>query len=477
MQQPEKPPQVSKRYRWFVTLTVILATSAMVIEATIINVAIPSIMRHFAMSQDTAQWLSTGFLGAMAATLLLASWFEEAFGQRRTYMIALTLFVFSSLLGGLADNSALLIVARILQGAIAGLIQPLGMVAIYRVFPESERGRAMSIFGLGVVLAPALGPAVGGYLVDLFSWRAIFFVTVPFCTLSVLLSSRYLPERDASHQSRPFDWFGCLLLTLFLASLLTGFAVGHNQGWLSIGCLVRLVLTLSLGVGFVVLESKLTHPLLNLKLLMNSRFAAATVVAFIYGIGLYGSTYLIPLFVQTVIHYDAGQSGMLLLPGGIALALSISLAGYLMDHFPAHWLMLIGLACFATSFLLLASTGSHASFLAMATWIVIGRIGLGLTIPSLNLGALKAVASEHLSQASGAVNFFRQLGGAIGVNMLSILLDWLSLRGIELGQTTVKAHDAAFSNSFIVLAGVFLLAIYPAWRMRGKTTNIKVEKI
>ena len=166
---------------------------------------------------------------------------------------------------------------------------------------------------------------------------------------------------------------------------------------------------------------------------------------------------------------------MLLLPGGIALALSISLAGYLMDHFPAHWLMLNGLACFATSFLLLASTGGHASFLAMATWIVIGRIGLGLTIPSLNMGALKAVASEHLSQASGAVNFFRQLGGAIGVNMLSILLDWLSIRGIQPGQTTVKAHDAAFSNSFIVLAGVFLLAIYPAWRMRGKTANIRVE--
>ncbi|MDD5633517.1 MAG: MFS transporter, partial [Methylococcales bacterium] len=262
--------RLSKRYRWFVTLTVILATSAMVVEATIINVAIPSIMRHFAMSQDTAQWLSTGFLGAMAATMLLASWFEEAFGHRRTYMIALTLFVFSSLLGGLADNSALLIVARILQGAIAGLIQPLGMVAIYRVFPESERGKAMSIFGLGVVLAPALGPAVGGYLVDVFSWRAIFFVTVPVCTLSALLSSRYLPGREASHQRRPFDWFGCLLLALFLASLLMGFAAGHKQGWLSIGFLVRLAVTLSLAVGFVVLESKLTHPLLNLKLLMTT---------------------------------------------------------------------------------------------------------------------------------------------------------------------------------------------------------------
>jgi len=467
----DESPLTAPHYRWFVTLTVILATSAMVVEATIINVAVPSIMRRFAMSHDTAQWLSTGFLGAMAATMLLASWFERAFGQRRTYMVALSLFVLSSLLGGLADSGALLIVARILQGAIAGLIQPLGMVAIYRVFPVAERGRAMSVFGLGVVLAPALGPAVGGYLVDMFSWRAIFFVTVPFCALGVWLSSRYLPEREPAHHRPPFDWFGCLLLALFLASLLMGFVVGHNRGWLSIEFLLRLLVTLGLAVAFVALEAKLAHPLLNLGLLRNTRFAAAALVAFIYGLGLYGSTYLIPLFVQTVAHYDAGQSGLLLLPGGIALALSVTVAGRLTDRFPAHWLMISGLACFAASFLLLAGTGEHASFIAMATWIVIGRIGLGTTIPSLNIGALKTVSAEHLAQASGAVNFFRQLGGAIGVNVLSILLDWLSARGTQLGQTAEMAQGVAFSDSFLVLAALFLLAIYPAWRTRERIVH------
>ena len=476
MLQTEDALHPDSRYRWFVTLTVILATSAMVVEATIINVAIPAIMRRFAMSHDTAQWLSTGFLGAMASTMLLASWFEKAFGQRRTYMVALTLFVFSSVLGGLAESSALLIVARILQGAIAGLIQPLGMVAIYRVFPVAERGRAMSVFGLGVVLAPALGPAVGGYLVDVFSWRAIFFVTVPFCALSVWLSSRYLPEREPAHHRPPFDWLGCLLLALFLASLLTGFVVGHNQGWLSADFLLRLLVTLGLALAFVVLEAKLLHPLLDLRLLGTPRFAAATVVAFTYGLGLYGSTYLIPVFVQTALHYDAGQSGMLLLPGGIALAVSVTAAGHLMDRFPAHWLMISGLTCFAASFLLLAATGSNASFIALSTWIVIGRIGLGTTIPSLNMGALKAVQPEHLAQASGAINFFRQLGGAIGVNVLSILLEWLNLHGTQLGQTAEEAQNAAFSYSFVVLAAIFLLAAYPAWKTRETVAATRAKK-
>lgn len=476
MPPTEETPPASPHYRWLVTLTVILATSAMVVEATIINVAVPAIMRRFAMSHDTAQWLSTGFLGAMAATMLLASWFEKAFGQRRTYMVALTLFVFASLLGGLADNGELLIVARILQGAISGLIQPLGMVAIYRAFPVAERGRAMSIFGLGVVLAPALGPAVGGYLVDLFSWRAIFFVTVPFCLLGVWLSARYLPEREVAHHRPPFDWLGCLLLTLFLASLLMGFVTGHNRGWLSAEFLLRLTVTLGLAIAFVVLESKLPHPLLNLALLKNSRFAAATLVAFVYGLGLYGSTYLIPVFVQAVMHYDAGQSGMLLLPGGIALALSVTVAGRLTDRFPAHWLMIAGLGWLVASFLLLAGTGETASFLLMATWIVIGRIGLGITIPSLNIGALKTVGPEHLAQASGAVNFFRQLGGAIGVNVLSILLEWLGSRDPQAGQSIGQVQEAAFSGCFMVLAAIFLLAIYPAWRTReAKRDNLPIE--
>ncbi len=445
-------------------LAVMLAVWAMIVETTIINVAIPTIMRHFSMTQDSAQWLSTGFLGGMSATILLAPWMDRSFGQRRVYIAALSLFVVSSMLGGFANSTALLILARTLQGAIAGLIQPLALVSVYRAFPVADRGKAMAVYGLGVVLAPALGPALGGYLVTLFSWRAIFFVSVPVCLISIWLSSVYLPKDESPEPRSPFDWLGFVLLSLSLASLLVGFVVGHREGWLSLNFLVRLAVTLCLAGSFVLIEAKLDHPLINLQLLRNKRFVATTLVAFAYGLGQFGSTYLIPLYVQSVAHYDAGKSGVLLIPAGIALALSITMGGRLPDYFPTSRLMIVGLGLLVISFLLLATTGKDTSFFTMAAFVVIGHFGLGLTVPAMTIGALKVVPSDQFVQAAGAISFFRQVGGAIGVNALSIFLDWMSAREAQFEHTVGTAQAAPFSNSFFALSVIFLLAIYPAWR-------------
>ncbi|WP_374476222.1 DHA2 family efflux MFS transporter permease subunit [Zoogloea sp.] len=455
------------RYRLLVILTVVLATGSMVVEATIINVAIPAIMRQFSISAEDAQWLSTGFLGAMVTTMLLAAWFERRFGPRLTYAGALVLFSLASLAGGLADSMPLLISARIAQGAISGLIQPLGLVVIFRVFTPSERGRAMSAFGLGVVLAPAIGPALGGCLVDLATWRAIFFVTLPLCVTGIFLSLRYLPEREISGPPQSFDAPGLVLMALFVFCLLTGFAVGHSEGWAAPAFLLRLGLGLAVTVSLVVWEMRISHPLLQLRLFCNRRFAASATVAFAYGLGLYGSTYLLPLYVQTVLHYDAGLSGLLLLPGGLAMAASITMAGRLLDCFAAHRLIVFGLLCFAVSFLLIGSGLVVHSFVVLAVLIALGRIGLGMTIPSLNLGALQLVESTQLAQASGTLNFIRQLGGAIGVNVLTIFFSWLDATGREQGFDRADAMGKAFSLCFVVVGLVFLLAVMPALRMRG----------
>ncbi len=290
----------SARYRLLVILTVVLATGSMVVEATIINVAIPAIMRQFSISTEDAQWLSTGFLGAMVTTMLLAAWFERRFGPRLTYAGALVMFSLASLAGGMADSMPLLIAARIAQGAISGLIQPLGLVVIFRVFAPSERGRAMSAFGLGVVLAPAIGPALGGYLVDLVSWRAIFFVTLPLCVAGIFLSLRYLPARDSSSPQQSFDLPGLVLMALFIFCLLTGFAVGHSYGWTARAFLLRLGIGLAVTAALVIWEMRTPHPLLQLRLFYNRSFAASAMVAFAYGLGLYGSTYLLPLYVMVV---------------------------------------------------------------------------------------------------------------------------------------------------------------------------------
>ena len=449
-------------YRWYAVITVMLGATSMVLESTIINVAIPGIMSHFGMGQETAQWLSAGFLASMTATMLLASWCVRALGQRHAYLYALLIFIAASLIGGFATSKEIVIAARILQGAMAGVIQPLAMITLFQVFPPEQRGRGMSMYGLGVVLAPALGPAVGGYLVDVFSWRAIFFVTMPFCIAAVWLVPRFMPEREAGITRPAFDWIGLILLTLSLFALLDGFVSGHSQGWGSAAFLWRAAIALSGGIGFILWELSTPHRMLELRLFQEPGFAAASLVAVAYGMGLYGSTYVVPLFVQTIVKYSAAQSGVLLLPGGLVLAATIMIAGRLTDRVSSHYVVMAGLACFSASFLLFATGDAATSFVAFVVWIIIGRIGLGAMIPSLNAGAMQAVKPEFLHQGTGAINFFRQLGGALGVNLLSLTLAW---------RTAVHASDPAgrtlaFHDSFLALALIFLLAMLPAWMMR-----------
>jgi DHA2 family multidrug resistance protein len=450
------------RYRWYAVVTVMLGATSMVLESTIINVAIPGIMAHFGMGQDTAQWLSAGFLAAMTATMLTAAWCVQALGQRRAYLYALVVFIIASLIGGLSNHTELVIAARILQGAMAGVIQPLAMITIFQVFPPEQRGRSMAMYGMGVVLAPALGPAVGGYLVDLFSWRAIFFVTMPFCIAALYLVPRYMPERAPGATRPPFDWIGLILLTTFVFTMLDGFHSGHREGWSSTPFLWRAVVALATGGGFILWELSTPHRILELRLFREPGFAAASVVAVAYGMGLYGSTYVVPLFTQTIARYSAAQSGLLLLPGGLVLAATILVAGRLSDRLSSHYVIMSGLACFSASFLLFATGDGATAFAAFALWIIIGRVGLGSMIPSLSAGALQAIRPEFLTQGTGAINFLRQFGGALGVNLLSLILEWRS---------TVHAAEAdgrtqAFHDSFLALALIFLLAMIPAWMMR-----------
>ena len=449
-------------YRWYAVITVMLGATAMVLESTIVNVAIPGIMAHFNMGQETAQWLSAGFLASMTATMLLATWCVRALGQRRTYVTALVLFIIVSLIGGVSTNPEVVIAARVLQGAVAGVIQPLAMITIFDVFPPEQRGRGMSVYGMGVVLAPALGPAVGGYLVDVFSWRAIFFVTMPFCLAGLCLAPHFMPERDPTRLRPAFDWLGLILLSLFLFSLLDSFQSGHKIGWASAAFLWRAGVALATGAGFILWELRTAHPMLELRLFQERGFGAASTVALAYGMGLYGSTYVVPLFVQTVVQYSAAQSGILLLPGGLVLALTIILAGRLTDRLSSHYVVMAGLGCFSASFLLFATGSAATSFAAFVIWIIIGRIGLGAMIPSLNAGAMQAVRPKFLHQGTSAINFLRQFGGALGVNMLSLTLDWrMTVHAAE-----PRGRTQAFHDSFLALALIFLLALLPAWRMR-----------
>ena len=445
-------------YRWWVVVTVMLGTVSAIMEATVVNVALPEIIRVFNVGHDQVQILSTGFLAATTASMLLATWAMQRFGLRRTFVVALMLLVMFSVLATLTDRFALLALCRIGQGSIAGLIQPLSMIAIIDVFPVHERGRAMGAYGLGIVLSPAVGPVVGGLLVDNFGWRAVFLVTVPLCLAAIALAPRFVvagKPLPGAHK-RPFDAIGLILVVAALCILLGGLSVLIRQPMIGAA---GVALGIALAVAFVVWERNTLHPLLDFGIFRESGFPAAVLVALAYGVGIYGSTYLAPIFAQIGAGFSAYEAGLMLLPGGAVLAVVMLLAGRLADRFPPNRVAMAGLACFSVSAILMGFSSASTGFWLLALWVAIGRVGLGLIIPGLNAGALRLLPYGTEVGGAASINFFRQFGGALGVTLLALFLE-----ARERHLDAVHGLQP-MQEGFLLIAVVYCLALIPAWLM------------
>ena len=446
--------------RWLLAL-LMLGSMAMVLASTSINVALPAIMADFAIGRPLAQWLSTGFLAAMTAGLLLAAWAQARVGARRTVQLGLGLFILSSLLALVSQAAWQLIALRIVQGACAGVIQPLAMVLIFRTFSEGGRGTALGLYGLGVMIAPTLGPSIGGYLIDQFGWVAVFWLPLPICLLALVGAQWLLPSQRETAPARLDMWaFGLLCLALF--ALLGALAEAQRFGWSDVRTLLPALVGLVAAWAFFQRSRRSGIPLLPLALWRYAAFRRASLVALVLGMGLYGSTYLIPLFLQTVAGYSAGRAGLLLLPTGIVLGLASFLGGWLSDRLSAALLLVAGLLVFACSAAGLGWAGQGASFAVLCFWACVGRLGLGLVLPALSTGSLDILSPDELARGAGAITFMRQLGGAFGVNLLTYFLEWRHAAGGLSGQ----AELWAFQQSFWLMAALFLLALIPAWGIR-----------
>ncbi len=410
-------------YRWLVTFTAMIGTVSTILSSTIVNVAVPEIMGAFGIGQDRAQLLSAGFLAATTGTMLLTAWCVEAFGARATFLGGLAVFIAGSILGGLAPSEPAIVAGRILQGAAAGLLQPLGMQVVFRVFPPERRGTAMGIFAVGVVMAPALGPTVGGVMTDGFGWRSVFLMALPLPMLGLVLGWLYMPGRAGTGPRPRFDGLGFVLLITAIGALLAGLASGQHEGWGSDAVVIELTLAAVAAVGFVLWELRTKTPLFDPRMLANRGFAAAFAVAFVYGAALFGTTYLAPLFTQLVQGYTATRAGLMLMPAGIVMIICFPLSGRIADRVPPIGPVTAGMLVFGISAWLMAGVDTNLGFWTLALWIALGRIGLSLAMPSMNIGALRALPPRYLGQGAGGINFARQFGGALGVNGLSIVLE------------------------------------------------------
>ena len=449
------------RYRWYVLLTVMMGTMASVMASTIVNVAVPDMSRHFTLGQEQAQWLSAGFMAAMTVSMPVTPWLLGRFGYRATYIGAIVLLLIGSIAGGVANDYPLVLVMRVAEGLAAGILQPIPAIIILRGFESGEQGKAMGLFGAGVVLAPALGPSIGGVLVEWFGWRSIFFVASPFCLIALPLAARLLPHSapggGAVGDSPRLDVPGLVLIACAILLGLNGLSLLQGAD-ARFGLMLIAASLVLLGV-FVVVQKRTTHPLIRLELFTHPAFMRGAIVAFIYGAALFGSTYLLPVFMQMALALPPSQAGAVLLPAGIVLAVVIPLVGRSSTVANRSRYIVVGLALLAVSFAAMRFIGLGTALGWIVALAIIGRVGLGCILPSLNLAAMEGIGTGLIAQGTSLINLLRQLGGASGVSLMGVFLAWRL-------QVHADAPVAAFHEAFVLLGVICSLAVVAAWGMR-----------
>ena len=450
------------RFKWRLLLVVGIGIVAGVLSTSSFNVAITALSRDFGIGQERAQWTMTGFMVAMTLSMLPTPWLLDRLGFRRLFLLAVLTLTLTSVAGSLASSFPAVVFIRVLQGVATGILQPLGTLLVMRLFPPSNQGRAVGILTLGLVLAPAVAPAFGGVLVDHFGWQAIFLLNLPFCLVAGLLGLYWLPlPREIV--TRRFDWLGVSLLSLATLALVEGVSSLQHSGLMAWWTVAQFILALTLTGVFVWHAHRSPSPIIHIELFGNRTFTMGSLVSFTYGFGLFGSTYLIPVFLQKALGYSATAAGMVLLPGGIALALTTPVAGKMADRYSPKYITMGGLMLFGLSFLMFAVLGGHIGDKELFAATVTGRIGLGLILPALSLATLRHLDTQHLAQSSTVVSYMRQLGGVLGIAVIAVFVQWReSIYG-----STAPGIFSAYSQGFMVLSTVVLLAVLAAASMKA----------
>lgn len=426
-----------------------VASFTMVLSGTIVNVAVPDVMGAFGVGQGLAQFIATAYLATMTASQLLGRWITGWMGRRAAFMTVLAVFAAGGLVCAGSPSIDFLILGRVMQGFSAGIVQPLALAAIISVFPPERRGLATGIYISGLGLALGLGPVVGGLTIDGLGWRYIFLVPLPFVAAALLLGALFMPDEERPAQRVRFDWTGYALLCVSIFCLMYGIANGQRLGWGSSPIAGCFGLGAATGVLFVRSQLRSDRAILDVSLLSDPRFAAAILVTFIYGAGNFCITYATPVFGQIVQGLTPTAAGLLLLPAGLVVVVVTPLIGRASDRLPAAGIITTGLLIFTGGTLLLSGADVNTPYLQVMLFAVVCRFGMACVTPALTATAIDAVPEDRLNQGAGTINFFRQLGGAFGINTLVALLE----RRTELHADAMAATQSAGNAAMRELLG------------------------
>jgi DHA2 family multidrug resistance protein len=413
---------------WTIAATVMLATFMEVLDTSVANVALPHIAGNLSASVDEATWVLTAYLVANAIVLPLSGWFSTLFGRKRFYMTCVGIFTVSSFLCGVAPSLGMLIFFRVLQGLGGGALQPISQAIVVESFPREKQGAAMAFYGMGVVVAPVIGPTLGGWITDDYSWRWIFLINIPVGILSILLTTFLI--FDPPHLVRrtfatglKLDYIGLGLLSTGLAALEILLDEGQRDDWFGSNLIVTAAILAAIAlVGVVIWELRQKQPVIDLRVLKNRNFALSALTMYAVGFTLYGSTAILPIFLQTILGYTALLSGLVLSPGGVAMMIGMAAVGRLLGKYEARWLIIFGLVLAAFGLFEMSGFNLEVDF-ASAMWSrTIQALGMAFLFVPINTTAFSSVPKEKLGYATGLINLFRNIGGSAGIAMVNTIL-------------------------------------------------------
>jgi len=402
---------------WIVAIAVMFATFMEVLDTTVVNVSLPHIAGSLSVSVDEAAWALTSYLVANAIILPMTGWLANFFGRKRMLLAAVFGFTTASFLCGLAPNLSMLVLFRILQGATGGALQPLSQAVMLEAFPPSDRGKAMAFWGLGIVVAPMLGPVIGGWLTDNYSWRWVFYINLPVGLMSILMTRWFIFDPPYIRRSnRGIDYWGIGLLAVGVGALQLVLDKGQEEDWFESNWMVLLGLVAVLGlVAFVVRELRARDPVVQLRVFKVRTYSAGVFLMTVLGFVLYGSLLLVPIFLQTLLGYPALNAGIAMAPRGLGSFLMMPVVGTVLGRFDPRKVLAVGLAGASWSLYALSRLNLEAGYWDIFWPQFIQGAALALLFVPLTTATMDPIPKEQMGNATSMFNLMRNLGGSFGI--------------------------------------------------------------
>ncbi|HEX4469980.1 MAG TPA: DHA2 family efflux MFS transporter permease subunit [Gemmatimonadaceae bacterium] len=410
-------------HKYLIAFAVVLAALMQVIDSSIVNVALPDMMGNLGASLDEVAWVSTGYILASVIIIPLTGWLGSMFGRKRYFVGSIVLFTLSSFFCGASHTLGTLIFWRIVQGLGGGALMTVSQAVLFEAFPREEAGMAMALFGLGVMVGPTIGPTLGGWLTDNYGWPWIFYINLPVGILASVMIATYV--HDSLHQKKPptIDYIGIGLLAVSVGAIQYVLEHGQRDDWFDSSLILGLTVTGVLGLALLLWRELTTeHPVIDFRVLRHRQMWVGTLLGVVMGVGLYAMSFTLPVFLQSDLRMTAEQTGIVMLPGAIATALSMFVVGRVSNRFDPRLLITAGALIFATAAWQLSRVTGLSGGSDFFWPLILRGIGLGLMFVPLTTITLAELSPQELAQGTGLYNFFRQLGGSFGIAVIATLL-------------------------------------------------------